>query len=120
MKRDRPNRVAVPLKSSHTRHWRVVKRIYSTQNTTPESQTVPSELTRRTKQLLSKHRAQPPFGTQQQPVHTAEHNRHRAQRIPFETKPKKTWENALQLLQPRLKPEQERGLYDQGFDAMRF
>ena len=76
------------------------------------------ECTWRTKQPLRKHRAQPPFGNQQQPVQTAEVNRHRAQRNPFKTKPKTTWENGLQLLQAGLKHKQERGLCDQGFDAM--
>jgi hypothetical protein len=69
---------------------------------------------------LRKHRAQPPFGNQQQPVHTAEPNRHRSQRIPFKTKPKTTWEYRLQLLQAGLKPVQERALCHQGIGAMGF
>jgi hypothetical protein len=81
---------------------------------------VPSALNRRAKQPLRKHCAQPPFGSQQQPVQTPEQNRHRAQRIPFKTKPKTTWENGVQLLQAGLKREQERGLCDQGNDGLRF
>ena len=80
-------------------------------------------LTLHTQQPLDKHRAQPPFRNQQQPVHTAEVSRHRAQRIPFKTKPKTAWENGLQLPQARLEAEQERGLSnvlsDQGIDEMR-
>ena len=87
-----------------------------------ECKMVDTEVTRRTEQPLRKQRAQPPLGSQQQPVHTAEHNRHRAQRIPFKTKPKTTWdsENSAQLLQAGLKREQERGLRYQGFDGLRF
>jgi hypothetical protein len=83
---------------------------------------VPSKSTRRTEQPLRKRRGQPPFGGQEQPVVTAEPNRHRAQRILFKTKPKSqaTWENRLQLLQAGLKPVQEQGLCDQGIDAMVF
>ncbi len=81
---------------------------------------VDSEVTRRTKQPLRKQREQPPFGSQQQPVHMAEPNRHRAQRILFKTKPKTTWENSAELLQAGLKREQERGLRYQGFDGLRF
>jgi hypothetical protein len=90
------------------------------QDTRAECKMVPSEYTRRTKQLLHKHRAQPPVGSQQQPVQEAEVSRHRAQRIPFKTKPKTTWENSLQLLQASLKREQERGLRYQGIDGLRF
>ena len=78
-----------------------------------------TNLTWRTKQSLRKHAAQPPLRNQQQPVHTAEVSRHRAQRIPFKTKPKTAWKNGLQLPQARLEPEQERGLSDQGIDEMR-
>jgi hypothetical protein len=81
---------------------------------------VDTEVTRRTEQPLRKQRAQPPLGSQQQPVLKAEPNRHRAQRIPFKTKPKTTWENSAQLLQAGLKREQERGLRYQGFDGLRF
>ncbi len=90
------------------------------QNITLESEVVPSESTRREKQPLRKHCAQSPFRNQEQLFHTAEPNRHRAQRIPFKTKTQTTWENGLQLLQAGLKPEQERGLGDQGIDEMQF
>ena len=89
------------------------------QNTIPESEIVDSESTRRTKQPLRKHRVQPPFRNQQQSVEMVQVNRHRAQRIPFTTKPKMTRENGLQLPQARLEPEQERGLSDQGIDEIR-
>ena len=93
------------------------------QNTSSECKTLNTYLTWRTKQSLRKHGAQPPLRNQQQPVHTAEVSRHRAQRIPFKTKPKTAWENGLQLHQARLEPEQERGLSnvlsDQGIDEMR-
>jgi hypothetical protein len=81
---------------------------------------VDTKVARRTEQPLRKQRAQPPFGSQQQPVHTAEPNRHRAQRIPFKTKPKTTWKNGLQLVQAGLKPVQERGLCYQGIDELGF
>ena len=90
------------------------------QDARAECKMVDTEVTRRSEQPLRKHRAQPPVGSQQQPVHMAEQNRHLAQRIPLKTKSKTTWENSLQLLQAGLKPEQERGLCDQGIDAMRF
>ena len=92
----------------------------SGQNTIPESGIVDSELTRRTQQPLRKHRAQSPFRNQQQQAQMAQVSRHRAQQIPFKTKPKTTWENRLQLLQAGLKPVQERGLCHQGIDAMVF
>jgi hypothetical protein len=78
---------------------------------------VDMEVARRSEHLLHKHRAQTPMGSQQQPVHTAKPNWHRAKRIPFKTKPKTTWENSMQLLQAGLKREQERGLRYQGFDV---
>ena len=90
------------------------------QDARAECKMVDTEVTRRTEQPLRKQRAQPPFGSQQQPVHTAEPNRHRAQRIPFKTKPKTTWKNGLQLLQAGLKPVQERGLCYQGIDKLGF
>jgi hypothetical protein len=93
------------------------------QNTSSECKTLITNLTWRTKQSLRKHGAQPPLRNQQQPVHTAQVSRHRAQRIPFKTKPKMAGENGLQLLQARLEPEQERGLSnvlsDQGIDETR-
>ena len=79
-----------------------------------------NKVTWRSEQPSRKHRAQTPFRNQRQPVHTAEPNRHRAQRIPFKTKPKTTWENSAQLLQAGLKREQERGLRYQGFDGLEF
>ena len=79
-----------------------------------------TEVTRRTEQPLRKQRAQPPLGSQQQPVDMSEPNRHRAQRIPFKTKPKTTWENSAQLIQAGLKREQERGLRYQVFNGLLF
>jgi hypothetical protein len=79
------------------------------QDARAECKVVDTEVTRRSEQPLRKHRAQPPFGNQQQPVHTAEPNRHRAQRIPFKTKPKTTWENGAQLLQAGLNANKNAG-----------
>ena len=79
-----------------------------------ECKMLDNKVTWRSEQPLRKHRAQTPFGNQQQPVH------HRAQRIPFKTKPKTTWENSAQLLQAGFKREQERGLRYQGFDGLEF
>jgi hypothetical protein len=89
------------------------------QNASSECKTPNTYLTRGTKQSLRKHGAQPPLRNQQQPFHTVQVTRHRAQRILFKMKPKVTWENGLQLPQARLKPEKESGLSDHGIDEIR-
>ena len=67
-------------------------------------------------QPLDKHRAQPPFRNQQQPLQTTKAHWHHFQRILFKTKPKMTRENVVQLRQADLKPVQECGLSDQSID----
>ena len=73
-------------------------------------------LTLHTQQPLDKHRAQPPFRNQQQPLQTTKAHWYHFHRIPFKTKPRMTRENVLQLRQAGLKPVQERGLSDQRID----